>query len=163
MARRALVLFDRKLAEIERTVDGFALRGLQRLPIWMEGVENGARGLAFHPSEQWLREHGFNPAMAQVVEIHNVRDLLEWERQQPWVVMHELARVYHHGPPGESSADVEAAHENALRSGSYDSLRHHDGSTRCVCAMNDHKEYVATTTAAYFGTNDFFPFNRAEL
>lgn len=163
MTRRALVLLDRKLAEIERTVYRFPLRRLQRVPIWMEGGENGARGLAFHPSEQWLRENGFNPAKAGAVEIHNVRDFLEWEREQPWVVMHELAHAYHHRSLGDANEDIKSAYENARRAGSYESVRYHDGSMRRAYAMNNHMEYFAEITEAYFGTNDFFPFNRAEL
>lgn len=163
MTRRALVLLDRKLVEIERTVYRFPLRRLQRVPIWMEGGENGARGLAFHPSAQWLSDRGYNPAKAQAVEIHNVRDFLEWEREQPWVVMHELAHAYHHRSLGDNNEDIKSAYENARRSGSYDSVRYHDGSTRRAYAMNNDKEYFAEITEAYFGTNDFFPFNRAEL
>ncbi len=163
MTRRALALLDRKLADIERTVYRFPLRRLQRVPIWMEGGENGARGLAFHPSEQWLRENGHNPAKAQAVEIHNTRDFLLWEREQPWVVMHELAHAYHHRSLGDDNEDIRSAFENARRSGSYDNVRYHDGSMRRAYAMNDHKEYFAEITEAYFGTNDFYPFNRAEL
>ena len=29
--------------------------------------------------------------------------------------------------------------------------------------LTDHKEFFAEMTESYFGTNDFFPFNRAEL
>lgn len=163
MTRRALVLLDRKLADVERTVYRFPLRRLQRVPIWMEGGENGARGLAYHPSEQWLREHGFNPAKAQAVEIHNVRDFLDWEREQPGVVMHELAHAYHHRSLGEDNEDIKSAYDNARRSGRYDSVRYHDGSMRRAYAMNNHREYFAEITEAYFGNNDFYPFNRAEL
>ena len=30
-------------------------------------------------------------------------------------------------------------------------------------ALTNHKEFFAEMTEAYFGVNDFFPFNRAEL
>ena len=30
-------------------------------------------------------------------------------------------------------------------------------------ALTDHKEFFAEMTESYFGSNDFFPFNRAEL
>ena len=30
-------------------------------------------------------------------------------------------------------------------------------------ALTNHKEFFAEMTEAYFGTNDFFPFNRGEL
>ena len=42
-------------------------------------------------------------------------------------------------------------------------VRFHDGSMRRAYAMNNHREYFAEITEAYFGTNDFYPFNRAEL
>jgi hypothetical protein len=39
----------------------------------------------------------------------------------------------------------------------------HDGRRGRHYALTDHKEFFAEMTECYFGVNDFFPFNRAEL
>ena len=38
-----------------------------------------------------------------------------------------------------------------------------DGTRVRHYGLTDHKEFFAEMTEAYFGENDFFPFNRAEL
>jgi hypothetical protein len=40
---------------------------------------------------------------------------------------------------------------------------HINGRPRRHYALNNDQEYFAEATEAYFGTNDFFPFVRAEL
>lgn len=163
LARRALALLDAKLADIERTVYRFPLRRLQRVPIWMEGGTSGLRGLAYHWSADWLRERGYDPRKAHAVEIHDVRDFIDWSPGQPWVLMHELAHAYHDRALGEHNEEIAAAYENARRSGAYEGVRHRDGSTRRAYALNNRMEYFAELTEAYIGVNDFFPFTRAEL
>ena len=37
------------------------------------------------------------------------------------------------------------------------------GGWRNTIPLTDHKEFFAEMSEAYFGMNDFFPFNRAEL
>lgn len=160
---RALALLDAKLADIERTVYRFPLRRLQRVPIWIEGGTSGLRGLAYHWSADWLRAHGYDPRKARSVEIHSVRDFLEWTPGQPWLVMHELAHAYHDRALGEHNEDVAAAFENARRSGAYESVRHRDGGNRRAYALTNRMEYFAELSEAYLGVNDFFPFTRAEL
>lgn len=163
LTQRALGLLEGKLAEIERTVYRFPLRSLQRVPIWIESDNGNLRGLAYHWSAQWLREHGYNPAKAKAVEIHNVRDFVAWSATQPWLVMHELAHAYHDRALGEENESIVSAFENARRSGVYERVRYHDGSTRRAYAMTNAKEYFAELSEAYHGRNDFFPFDHADL
>lgn len=163
LANRALALLDRKLADIERTVYRFPLRKLQRVPIWIENATTGLHGLAYHWSAQWLQEHGYNPEKARAVEIHDIRDFIEWEPMQPWFVMRELAHAYHDRALGENNENIAAAYRNALASGLYASVRHRDGSSRRAYALTNAMEYFAELSEAYLGVNDFQPFDRAEL
>ena len=86
-----------------------------------------------------------------------------WTRDQPWMVLHELAHGYHHKALGYDHAGVRKAYEAAKASGSYDTVLHINGQPRRHYALNNDQEYFAEATEAYFGTNDFFPFVRAEL
>jgi hypothetical protein len=50
-----------------------------------------------------------------------------------------------------------------VESGRGRDVLHIDGRTQSHYALTNHKEYFAEMSEAYFGMNDFFPFNRAEL
>ncbi|MGI9470104.1 MAG: hypothetical protein ACR2NZ_01140, partial [Rubripirellula sp.] len=56
-----------------------------------------------------------------------------------------------------------AAYEQALSNGSYDSVLRGNGKMERAYAMNNHKEYFAETSEAFFGQNDFYPFTSDEL
>jgi hypothetical protein len=119
--------------------------------------------MCYHPSAEWLRQHAMNPQKAGAVEIANARNFLDWTITQPWMVLHELAHGYHHQVLGFDNAEVRASYDRAVASKSYESVLHISGQKRRHYALTNDKEYFAEITEAYFGTNDFFPFVRAEL
>ena len=58
------------------------------------------------------------------------------------------------------------AQEVAVDLGSYEEVDRFTGRKIIkdkAYAMSNHKEYFAESTEAFFGKNDFFPFDRAEL
>jgi hypothetical protein len=120
--------------------------------------------MCYHSSADWLREHQMNPEKAQAVEIANCRNFLEWTRHdQPWMVLHELAHAYHDRELGFENAEIKACWDRAVDAHIYESVQHIDGRKVRHYALTDAKEYFAEMTEAYFGTNDFYPFVRAEL
>ena len=46
---------------------------------------------------------------------------------------------------------------------SYESVLRYDGNRARAYALSNDQEYFAELTEAYFGTNDFYPFVRAEV
>ena len=84
-------------------------------------------------------------------------------REQPWVVLHELAHAYHDRVLGFDDPRVKEAFEKYKKGGRGEQVLRHDGRRVRHYALTDHKEFFAEMTAPYFGANDFFPFNRAEL
>jgi hypothetical protein len=103
--------------------------------------------------------------MAKAVHIPDARYFIEprHARQQPWDVMHELAHAYHDRVLGFDEPKIKQAYERAKEAGLYDSVLHIVGRQQRHYALTNHKEFFAEMTEAYFGTNDFFPFVRAEL
>src|SRR2546421_3504157 len=96
LGSNALHLLESKLEEIKRTLPTNACAKLQRVTIWL-GVDDGhAPCSEYHPSREWLREHGFNPDKARCVEIGNARKFIDWSAMQPSMLLHELAHAYHH-------------------------------------------------------------------
>ena len=51
----------------------------------------------------------------------------------------------------------------AVKSKKYESVLYYHGKPGKAYALNNEKEYFAELTEAYFGTNDMFPFVRAEI
>lgn len=163
--RRAqgLALLQNKLAKIRKALPGKAVRKLRQVTIWVS--ENSDRGAAYHPSVEWLQSNGRVPEMARSVEIQNFDDFIDWSGIQPWMVLHELAHAWHHRflPGGYDYPVILSAYKSAVKSGKYKRVLYHDGSKQRAYALNNEMEFFAEITEAYFGRNDFQPFNRRQL
>jgi hypothetical protein len=163
LAEDTLRLLECQLREIARAVPTNVLARLREVPIWIELAHPRHPCMCYHPSADWLREHDMNPEKARSVEIANAKTFLKWTRDQPWMVLHELAHAYHHRVLKHDQPEIKAAFERAKASGSYDEVLHIDGKKQRHYALSNDQEYFAEGTEAYFGTNDFYPFVRAEL
>jgi hypothetical protein len=152
-----------QLFQITRVVPEAALAKLREIPIWVELKEGHHPCMCYHPDAKWLREHGMNPDKARCVELADAGNFNAWTRQQPWMVLHELAHGYHHRVLDFDNAEIQACFEAAVRAKLYDSVLNGRGRKVRHYALNNAKEYFAEMTEAYFGTNDFYPFVRAEL
>jgi tRNA U38,U39,U40 pseudouridine synthase TruA len=80
-------------------------------------------------------------------------------------VMHELAHAYHDQflDKGFENKVVKDAYNAAMESKKYESVLHWNGSETKHYATSNQMEYFSESTESYFGTNDFYPFVRAEL
>jgi hypothetical protein len=152
-----------KLYDINRVVPQPALEKIHEVAIWLEAENPQVTCACYHPSKKWLNEHGFNPEKAKSVEIGNAVNFINWSLHQPAMVLHELAHGYHHQVLGYDNPDIKAAYKGAVESGIYESVLKYNGERARAYALNNDQEYFAEQTEAYFGTNDFYPFVRAEL
>ncbi|MCF7849253.1 MAG: hypothetical protein K9M45_10405 [Kiritimatiellales bacterium] len=160
----ALALLRIKLQDIKRIMPKQRHEFLMGVPIWMEIPALGATTCAvYHPSKEWLSGHGHNPAKARSVELASPKRFVNWSSGQPWMVLHELAHAYHHQCLTHHYAPITEAYANACKTGLYKNVPHINGKTVKAYALENNKEYFAELTEAYFGKNDFFPFNRQEL
>ena len=164
----ALKLLAAQLEDIVRVVPPAAVAELRKVSLWVSPEYPGVKPRAeYHPNAAWLREHGRDPAMAKGVEFTNVRIFESETTRMPVFVLHELAHAYHDRVLGHQHAGIKAAYEAAKASGNYDKVERHDARGRVTIerayAMTNCEEYFAETTEAFFGTNDFYPFTRAEL
>lgn len=164
VTQRAIALLKEQLEVITTLVPSDVLGQLQRVPIWLSPQYKGGRPTAeYHPSQSWLRKAGRRPELAECVELSNI-DIFEREcRRMPMMILHELAHAYHHQVLGFELAEVQVAYERAATSGSYDAIQRSNGNVERAYGMNNHKEYFAESSEAFFGTNDFYPFNREQL
>jgi len=163
LREQTLKLLGEHLYRISRVVPADAVKKLREVPIWIELAHPRHPCMCYHISPNWLREHDMNPEKAGAVEIANCKNFLSWTIDQPWMVLHELAHAYHHRVVRHDHAELKDCFRRAAESKSYDSVLHIRGERRRHYALNNDQEYFAEATEAYFGTNDFYPFVRAEL
>jgi len=158
-----LKLLADHLYRISRVVPAAALAKLRQVPIWVELAHPKHKCMCYHPSPVWLREHDMNPEKAGAVELANAATFLKWTREQPWMVLHELAHAYHHQVLGHDHKELQECFQRAVASKQYESVLYFNGQRKRHYALNNVQEYFAEASEAFFGTNDFYPFVRAEL
>ena len=163
IGKDVLKLMRVKLYDINRVVPKLALKELHKVAIWLELDNRQVLCACYHPSKEWLSEHGFNPEKAKSVEIGNAKNFINWTLHQPSMVLHELSHAYHHQVLGYDNPDVKSAYEKAVEAGLYKSVLYCNGDNHQAYALNNDQEYFAEQTEAYFGTNDYYPFVKAEL
>jgi hypothetical protein len=163
LREQTLKVLGEHLFRVARVVPAESLAKLREVPIWVELAHPRHPCMCYHVSPDWLREHDMNPAKAGAVELANCKNFLAWTIDQPWMVLHELAHAYHHRVLGHDNAEIRTCYRGAMAAKSYDHVLHIRGAQRRHYALNNDQEYFAEATEAYFGTNDFYPFVRAEL
>ncbi len=162
---RALDFLAAKLADISAVVPKRPLAKLQAVSIVLDLSHGNLRAAQYHPSAAWLRANGYATNLAKCVHFPVAADLPTRRNinEQPWVVLHELAHAYHDQVLGFEHPQVLTAYENFKHSGQGERALLYDGTRTRHYGLTDAKEFFAEMTEAYFGVNDFFPFNRAEL
>lgn len=164
LTQEAIALLDVKLQNIKRVIPSQHHQFLQSVTIWVEKATPGFKGMVYHPSAEWLRKNGYNPAKAKAIEIANVNNFISWTETQPWHLLHELAHAYSDRVIGRDYAPIVEAYHNAVNSGLYRQVARNRGDKLWEAyAIKNKSEYFAELTEAYFGENDFYPFNRQEL
>ncbi len=165
LGARAMEMLAAKLSDIEYVVPKDRLEKLKSVTIVLDLTHGRLRSMQYHPSAGWLVEHGYAKELAKCVHIPEAADFARARQvnEQPWVVLHELAHAYHDQVLGFENPRIEEAYEKFKQSGHGEHVLLFDGTRTRHYGLTDAKEFFAEFTEAYFGLNDFFPFNRAEL
>jgi hypothetical protein len=161
----ALRVLSNRLYDIALILPADKVERLRRVPIWIDRSCGELNSEQYHPDAGWLRQHGYDPAMAKCVQIPDAASFASahFQHEQPWAVLHELAHAYHDQVLSFNNPEIEAAWRRFVDSGRYKSVLHLSGRNRPHYGLTDAKEFFAEITEAYFGSNDFFPFNSEEL
>ncbi len=163
---QALRELEVQLYQIKRQLPPEAVAKLQQVRIWLERNEPHHPCATYHPNRDWLVAHGMNPDKYRCVEISNAATFVEWTRDLPWMVLHELSHAYHDQfvPGGFQNPEVLQCYKDAVQSGLYNAVLHVRKKEKVrAYALNNQMEYFAEETVALFGCNSFYPFNRREL
>ncbi|MBT3479815.1 MAG: hypothetical protein HN457_00065 [Opitutales bacterium] len=160
----ALDLLRDQCQLVVRVLPVAASAAVKKVPIWMSLPAPGRRPRAeFHGNVNWLLDNGMDPAKAKCVEFSNIPIFGREIKRMPMMLLHELAHAYHNLILGYDHPDVLRLYKRAKQYGSYKIVARRNHKLQMAYAMNNQMEYFAETTEAFFGENDFYPFNRAEL
>lgn len=165
LAGRAQRMLGNALYEIALIMPTNRLAKLREVPIWLDLSHGGLQNMQYHPSADWLKEHGYATELAKCVHIPSAAFFtgLRHHRIQPWCVLHELAHSYHDRVLGFDHPRIKSVWEKWRQKPEYETSLYIEGHPRRHYGLTDHKEFFAEMTEAYFGMNDFYPFNRGEL
>jgi hypothetical protein len=165
LGKKALRFLENKLADIKVVVPEDRLKKLQAVTIVLDLSHGKLTSMQYHPSAGWLKSNGYSTDLEKCVHIPRAADLATKRNinEQPWVILHELAHAYHDQVLGFEEPRIREAYEKYKKSGHGEKTLLYNGKRVRHYALTDHKEFFAEMTEAYFGVNDFFPFNRAEL
>jgi len=153
------------LTDIKAVVPADRVEKLQAVTIVLDLTHGNLRSMQYHPDAGWLKSNGYSTDLAKCVHLPRAADLPTKRNinEQPWVILHELAHAYHDQVLGFDEPRIVEAYEKYKKSGHGDKTLLFNGNRVRHYALTNHKEFFAEMTESYFGSNDFFPFNRAEL
>ena len=165
VGRVALLFLAAKLTEVRLVVPEDKLDRLRQVTIVLDASCGDLHSMQYHPSGDWLEAHGYSRDLEKCVHLPRAAEVATRRNvnEQPWVVLHELAHAYHDQVLGFDEPRILAAWQAFKADGRGQSTLLFDGSRTKHYGLTDHKEFFAEMTEAYFGSNDFQPFNRAEL
>ncbi len=163
--KQAIKRLERQLSDVVMLVPADRLVKLQTVTIQLDYTNGVLHSPQYHPSVDWLKEHGYDPRLEKCVHIPDTRYYLNvrFQREQPFAILHELAHSYHDQTLSFDNSEIRAAYERIVQNHRFDSVLHINGRMLRHYALTDEKEFFAEMTEAYFGANDFYPFNSAEL
>ena len=152
---------ENQLKEIVELINPEIVTQLKLVPIWInKDLRNGA---CYHPDAGWLKENNRLPEKVRSVELQSIDSFMQSATTQPMVMLHEMSHAFHHRIHEFKHPVITAAFNKAVAAKTYEKVKHVGGRTVRHYALSNEKEYFAEATEAYFGKNDYYPFNREEL
>jgi hypothetical protein len=160
----ALRMLSNQLFEIAARFPTKRVEELRTITIRLDR-DHALKNMQYHPSRKWLSDNGYDPTLEKQVHIPQAKHMVKLltDYAQPSVVMHELAHAWHDQILGFDDPSIREAHQRFVESGDFEKVLHLSGRQRKHYGLTNHKEFFAEMTEAWFGTNDFYPFVKAEL
>ncbi len=161
----ALHHFRQQLYQIRLNVPRPAVGIMQeKVPLWFE---YDTLGIAYH-YRGWLISHDYKPPDVPTnAGFCRAKTFEKGALHQPWVVLHELAHGYDYRylrkPRQPGHPLLKASYDKAEKDGKYDPVLCRYSKGTKAYGLNNPTEFFAENSEAFFGTNDFYPFVRAEL
>lgn len=162
LCTRSLELVASQLFAINRAI-ALPPSTLRDIPIILSLTGVRAPCLEYHYSAEWLQSHGHDPLKAKAVEISKAENLDRWTRSYPWTLLHHLAYAYLDRLSAKKKQELERLFRRPFVRKKYREVLSFDGQRIASPATRSPIEYFATSSVAYWGTGQTYPFVRAEL
>lgn len=161
----ALRYLQAKLEDIVVVIPPERLPELRSVTIVLDLSCGDLGSMQYHPSAEWLVANGYTADLEKCVHLPRAAEVATPRnvREQPWCILHELAHAWHDQVLGFDEPRVLAAFDRFRELGYGEGTLLFNGERVRHYALTNEKEFFAEMTEAYFGANDFYPFNRAEL
>ncbi|MEO1523809.1 MAG: hypothetical protein AAFX06_00150 [Planctomycetota bacterium] len=162
--QKALDLLAAQIVRLREALPATAFEKVRRVRIWFSPPYPGfGPSGEYHPSAGWLRRNGRPEGLHRCIEFTNVKRFEAEIERMPVLLLHEVAHAYHDQQLGFDHPEIVEAYERAKAGAKYERVERHDGAVVKHYALTNPMEYFAELSEAYFGVNDFFPFNREQL
>lgn len=170
LAQRAVARLDRKLGEAMAVLPFSAQPSFQKLKFFVlygEGSTNGGRDNGLEYFQKVAPDHfrELDPRMASSIVVYSATNYV-W-LSEFWALkalVHELAHAYHLEQWPELHPRIYDAWEHARKLGLYRNVKDENGKTLDQgYALQNHLEYFAELSCAYFVGCNYAPTNRAAL
>ena len=145
LGTKALRFLEGKLADIKVVVPEDEVKKLQAVTIVLDLTCGDIGPMQYHPSAGWLKANGYPTALEKCVHLPRATALATKRnvREQPWVILHELAHAYHDQVLGFDEPRVREVFEAYKKGGHGDKALLHNGTRVKHYALTDHKEFFA--------------------
>ena len=169
LLKKVIATLGKDLEQLDRDMPASAREAIRSTALWLEleteasGIISG-KGAVYHPSKSWLIKHGKEPAMVNGIQICSARNYLKWRNGKVGMtVLHELAHAYYHVLKKDRDL-VKKTYKLAKTKGAYNKVSYMNSKQKFKAyAMGNEHEYFAELSEAYFGCNDYFPYDREQL
>lgn len=157
----AMRLLNEKLQELKTLLPQQALKQLQTVPIFFS--ENKEFDAEFYFFEPYVYRTGKDIKMMNGIEFRSISFFLEESKFSPMLLLHEMAHAYHKKNYQRIDKMVMRAYRHAETHKLYQRVLSVTNQYARAYALQSPFEYFAELSEAYFGRNNYFPFERDEL
>ena len=166
--RKAIDWIRWELFYIKNVFPEVSYKAIEKTRIVLTSENPKLPKIAYHPKIEWLTSNGFSQAEAKLFEkaivISDLKNFAISREFQKFMILHEMAHaVFFAKLTDDKFKKIQSLFEKAKTKGLYKKVLHYNGFKLQSYAYSDLAEYFAEGSESYFGLNDFFPFNRAEL
>ncbi|MCC6599752.1 MAG: T9SS type A sorting domain-containing protein [Crocinitomicaceae bacterium] len=166
---QAINRLESNLTEISQMcISSVIMDSLKAVPIFMDW--ESSEGISqYHADLSWLIQSNYNQKKWKCIEICNVKNFVAATNlNQPYRIMNEMAHAYLDRVLHMENAALVNAFDNAITDDLYTNVQYYVGNgvyaTQAnALAMTSMDNFFAELTETYFGSNNYFPFTRADF
>ena len=164
LAEQLMESIELQISGLTAQLPATRITELQKTFIWVELDDEADKASIYHSSPDWIVASAGNRDKVGHIEIVNAGNFVKWSRdRQSSILLHEYIHAFHHKVLGAENQSVIDAFEQVQLRRMYDQIEHSSGVVGPGYASLNPLEYFAEISEAYFGYNDYFPFNRSQL